>query len=354
MIRSARSLRFVFVLVCALSACGPSDEPPPPAEETADASTVRLVIALDLPDTLQRAVEDWAAGHRARVEWASENEVESATLAEVEATRMHELVAAGALRPMPDDALTSQWLAAAGRVDGTAYGLPWRAELTTLAADSPVDWPGLARAGEGLVMVAGCELTTYVALAAASGVAIQPGETHDLDLRTAEGVEALSFLRRLAVRARRVPAGDAWPDDVRAALLTSEDRAALPAGLSVQGLPGPDVAGPRRSAARVRVLVVPVSGDHGDLGIELARWLAAPARSELLHARASDGLALHREVSGDENLAPWLELRPQACLTPTASVDASAWNDVLDEAVQAAVERRRAPRAALDEAWARR
>lgn len=353
-----RTVFALIVFVVVLTGCGPRNEPPPPAETTEAATSVALRLALDLPDTLQRAVERWADARRARVEWVAPGTIENSTLAEVPLGALHALATTGALRPMPEAVLSTQHLAAAGRVEGVVHGLPWRAELTALAIDGvapdAISWPDLARRGESLVLVAGHESHAFLALAAASGAGIEAGVVHDVDLRSDPAVEALTFLRRLAVRARRVDADAAWPSGVDAVVLGSARRDAVPAGWAVTGLPGPESAEGARVLADVRVLVAPTSGDHGDLGIELATWIADPERASLLHANAADGLALCRDATADDATRAWLDLFDAACLPPTASADAGTWNATLDEAVGAAIERRRAPRAALDEAWSRR
>lgn len=349
-----RSLLAVAVVCAAVSACGPKNDPPPPAEATADATSVELRVAVDLPDTLRRAAEAWASSRRARITWAAPPTVDGMALAEVDVAEVYGLATRGALRAMPAAALDAHWLGEAGRVGGQAHGLPWRAEVTALAARGGTTWPDLARLGDGLLIVEGHEAAAFYALAAASGVDIAPGVTHDVDLRTTAGVEALAFLRRLAVRARSVAPSEAWPDGVAAALLGSSQRDRLPEALVVRAFSGPNDTAAPRVVARPRVLVAPVSGDHGDLGVELARWLASPQHASLLHADPSFGVSMHREVTDGDELEAWLALREVACLPPTASEDAPAWNLALDEAVTAAIERRRAPRAALDEAWARR
>ena len=341
-------------LIGFLAACGPSDEPPPPAEETADASTVKLALALDLPDTLRRAVEIWASERRARVEWAAPDALDGATLAEIDAVDLVRRTRAGALRPLPDAAAQTQWLAACGRDEGRTWGVPWRAALTALVSDVAPTWPELARRGDSVVLVEGEATNAFLALAAASGAGPPPGETHDLDPRDEAAVEALAFLRRLAVRARTVAPDEAFPEGTTAAVAGTAQRDLLPGRLRPWAFPGPESADDARVVARPRLLVVPATGDHGDLGAELARWLAAPERAALLHGDPARGLALHRDVADEGPLGAWLALRPVACLPPTDAVDAAAWNATLAESVRAAMERRRSPEAALDEAWTRR
>lgn len=343
---------FLTLLIVVFAGCGPQDDPPPPAEETADASTVRLDLAVELPDTLQRAVEQWAAARRARVEWVDPTRVDGVTLAEIDATALVARARAGGLRPMPDDVAGGLHGGAAGQVDDRTWGVAWRGHLTVLACDRRPSWPDLARRGDAVTIVEDATLDAFLALAAASGAGPEPGTPHDLDPRSEAAVEALAFLRRLAVRARST--ADSFAEGTTAAILDSRRRNALPAALRPYAFPGPEAEDDPRTLLRPRVLVVPADGDHGDLGVELARWLAAPARATLLHARAADGLALHRDVEGPAAVDAWLALRRVACLPPTTSEDAAAWNAALTDAVRAAVERRRSPEAALDEAWARR
>lgn len=353
--RRTHAVRFtVWLLTVAAVGCGQDSPEPPPPDTTPEA--VQLTVAIDLPETLRTLAEGWAGERRARIRWADPGDRDAATLAEVDVVTARELAASGALRPFPASAPASVWLGAAGVVDDRTWGLPWRARITALAVDGAASWPSLARRGERLVIVEGTEVDAFLALAAADGVGIEPGTPHDADLTSDTAVEALAFLHRVMARATVVQSTASWPQDATAAVLASTHRDGLPAGLTVRALPGPDDTEDGRVIARPRVLVVPVAGDHGDLGVQLARWLAAPGRAALLHESAGEGIALHRDVdparvrSGGD----WLALRPQACLPPTLGPDAAAWQAALHDVVAAAVERRRTPRAALEETWNRR
>lgn len=342
------------LLATVVTGCG-KDSPEPPPAETAP-QTVQLTVAVDLPDTLRRLAETWASERRARIEWADAADRATATLAEVDAVTARERARAGTLRPFPDSASENVWLGAAGVHDGRDWGLAWRARFTALAVEGAATWPSLARRGERLVVVEGTEVGAFLALAAASGAGIEPGTPHDADLTAEPAAEALAFLRRVMMRATVRTADEPWPDDATAAVIPSTLRDGLPAGFAIRPLPGPDADDEGRVLARPRVLVVPAAGDHGDLGVELAVWLADPARAVLLHREAGRGIALHRDLEpSDAGPADgWLALRSHACLPPTLGPDAAAWQAALPEVVAAAVERRRSPRAALTETWNRR
>ena len=346
-----RALALAAVLVT-VTGCGEREEPAPPPAPPA-ATSIRLAIAVDVPDTLRRAIEAWAGDRRAQVEWRDPSSIEGATLAEVDAIGLVEGARADAWRPMPTGVAEEFWFAAAGQWEGTTHGLPWRGTMTGVAARDPVDWPILARLGEALVIEPGTELDAFIALAAASGAGPRPGEPHDVDLTGERSIEALSFLRRLATRARAVdPASTNWD----AAFVTSASRDAVAEDVRIWGFPSIDGDGEGRAVAHPRVLVVPRTGDHGDLGIELARWLAAPARAVLLHGSPRHGIALHRDAGAATSTAAaeWVDLRARAVLLPTLGPDARAWVDELEQVVRAAIERRRSPDAALQEATARR
>jgi hypothetical protein len=342
------------LLATVVVGCGEDSPEPPPAETTPQ--TVQLTVAVDLPDTLRRLAETWAAERRARIAWTDPADAAAATLAEVDAVTARERARAGTLRPFPEAPSGSVWLGTAGVHDERVWGLPWRARITALAVEGAATWPSLGRRGERLVVLEGTEVDAFLALAAASGAGIEPGTPHDADLTAEPAVEALAFLRRVMMRAAVRTADDPWPDDATAAVVPSTFRDELPPGLAIRPLPGPDADDEGRVLARPRVLVVPAAGDHGDLGVELAVWLADPARSVLLHREAGRGIALHRdlEASDADPAGAWLALRSRACLPPTLGPDAAAWQAALPEVVAAAVERRRSPRAALEETWNRR
>ena len=335
-----------------------------PADEPATLATaVVLGVAVDLPDTLRQACEQWAQQRSARIEWLDATgdaaALGRATLREIRAPELEALVAGEALRAYgaagEDTAANVDLVGGLARVGdrgGTTWGLPWRARLHALRAPGALDWAGLARTGADLGLQENRLDEVFLAFAAAAG-ALDRG-SGVLDTEAPAAVEALAFLTRLAARATvtdeatlrdAVAAGEleAVAVDVRL------DDAGLP---PAHGFPGPTADDPAVVLAHPRLLVLPRGGDHVDLGAELALWLCAPEQAALLARAAPSWIPLVSEVEGAD--ATVLALREKAVSVPHGGSDAVRWNAILDEAVRAAVERRRSPEAALAEARHRR
>lgn len=345
-------------LVAALAGCGSGA---PEAEQAARpdpatgprASTVTMRVAVDLPDTLARACEAWANARSARIEWiAIDDSVTLATLREVAAEALDAQLLADDLRAFSaagEARAAELWLGEVGQRDARTFGLAWRASLHALRGAGSLDWAALPRLGNDVHLSQDQLGDTFLALVASLGGA----QAGTLDAGSDAAMEALAFLTDLSARVTVDPVDE--PVSPQGSTAFTAMRADPRRGDQWRSLPTPDADSSGAVLARPRLLVLPRGGDHLDLGDELARWLTEPAQMQLLFAHDPVPTPLLRTMdSKSSSQAAVLALREFAVAAPYRGVDAVRWNVLLDEAVQAAVSRRRHPEAALAEAERRR
>jgi hypothetical protein len=362
--RTVRITLFTSTLVAVLGAgCGQSERERPavPAAEieVPDTQAFTLRVAIELPAALERACEAWASERRARIEWVAPGEITVApTLIEIEADALDSLREAGELRTFSGDVharTAASWLADVGERDGRMWAIAWRARLIALRGPAMNGWADLARLDDrGLGLDEAHLLDVYLALTASTGACGRPDSVMAFDPSDPRAVEALTFFTDLSARARIAPADELLDGGMASAAIattTRHDRRAR-----WQSFPAPDSDSTGAVLARPRLLVVARGGEHRDLGEELATWLGEPEQAALLLEHDPDHVPLARAAQGaDDTQRAVLALRERAFAAPHLGTDARAWNAILDASVRAAVERRRHPEAALEEAarWRR-
>lgn len=323
-----------------------------------DTQAFILRVAVDVPAALERACEEWAQQRRARIEWVEPGSVTGMpTLVEIEADVLDSLREAGEIRAFTTDVnerTGAPWLADIGQRDGRTWAIAWRARLIALRGPALGGWADLSRLRDGeLGLDQAHLLDVYLALAASTGACGRPDSVVAFDPEDARVLEALTFFTDLSARARVAPAADLLAASASSTIATATR---LDRGGVWQTFPAPDTDSTGAVLARPLLLAVPRGGEHRDLGEELARWLAQPEQAAMLLAHDPVHVPLAREVQGtDPTQREVLALRAHAFAAPYLGSDARAWNGVLNEVVRAAVERRRNPEDALEEAvrWRR-
>jgi hypothetical protein len=254
-----------------------------------------------------------------------------------------------------------------GRGDGPAdvaetdgpTGTPWLGEPHGLLVRgaAPASWAALAAraAALGLPQEARGLHRIWLGLRRSQGASLVDSTGTLGRLDDGPGVEALAFLVQLSQKARR------GSDDDLAAAFAAGEISLLPCGLGraqtlvaegVRLLPWPPAEnGTAAGLLEVRRLEVPARTHHEALAADLVAFLAGPDAASRIAVADTARVPLHPQAAWELGLLP-------TGLDPFAPVPAVvAWPAVaaaLDEACLQALELRRTPVAALQEAETRR
>lgn len=375
----AASALLLSLLLLGLTACGggskPEPEPPASEEPTSPPeATVAEPAGLPLRVLLR---DDVGEKSQALLEFEREHGVELVfstgawdpdaaaehSLVEIDYWALGDHLVSGHLEALPagEDWLEVWWGGDAVRREGQVWGVPWRGRLHGLRLPDPVtgsgeglaSWATLGRLSQrlgGLALPGRAEddldpgplVSVWLANGTSFWGGTDPGPDAEIQLSQLPAVEALEFLVRLH---RDAPRGG------REVLRAHVQGGGLAAGSQLgphddHWIPWPTPDGDHRVVwAEPRILARPRQGPHAALAEDFLRYLGAQSPGVAFAPLPESPVqSLHR---GSRDLG---DATVRALPAPA---DGERLRDILSESLGAALERRRSPGDALEQAQAR-